>query len=106
LLALLTDLRGGLHRPAVVPFAVLVVVALQLALLPATNVVSRRYEAEADWLALEAARDPRAASSLFRKFTTTALDEPDDPKWVEVWLGTHPELVDRVAMARAWAALR
>jgi STE24 endopeptidase len=106
LLALLTDLRGGVHRPAVVPFAVLVVVALQLALLPATNVVSRRYEAEADWLALEAARDPGAAASLFRKFTTTALDEPDDPKWVEVWLGTHPELVDRVAMARAWAALR
>ena len=78
LLALLTDRRGGLHRPAVVPFAVLVVVALQLALLPATNLVSRRYEAEADWLALETARDPRAAASLFRKFTTTALDEPDD----------------------------
>ena len=106
LLALLTDRRGGLHRPAVVPFAVLVVVALQLALLPATNVVSRRYEAEADWRSLEAARDPAAAVSLFRKFTTTALDEPDDPKWVEVWLGSHPELVDRVAMARAWAALR
>jgi STE24 endopeptidase len=106
LLALLADLRGGLHRPAVIPFAVLVVVALQLALLPATNVVSRRYEAEADWLALAATRDPEAAESLYRKFTTTALDEPDDPKWVEVWLGTHPELVDRVAMARAWAALR
>jgi STE24 endopeptidase len=106
LLAWLTDRRGGLQRPTVVPFAVLVVVALQLALLPATNVVSRRYEAEADWLALEATRDPEAAVSLFRKFTTTALDEPDDPAWVEVWLGTHPELVERVALARAWADLR
>lgn len=106
LLAFLSDRRGGLHRPSVVPFAVLVVVALQLALLPATNAVSRRYEAEADWVALENARDPRAAESLFRKLSTTALDEPDAPSWVRVWLGTHPELVDRVAMARAWAALR
>jgi STE24 endopeptidase len=106
LLAVLTDRRGGLERPAVVPFAVLVVVALQLALLPATNVVSRRYEAEADWIALSATRDPDAAASLFRKFTTTALDQPDSPAWVELALSTHPELVDRVAMARAWAALR
>jgi STE24 endopeptidase len=106
LLAFLADRRGGLHRPTVVPFAVLVVVALQLALLPATNAVSRRYEAEADWLALEATRDPDAAVSLFRKFTTTALDEPDAPGWTKVVLGTHPELVERVAMARAWAALR
>ncbi len=106
LLAVLTDRRGGLDRPTVVPFAVLVVVALQLALLPATNVVSRRYEAEADWIALEASRDPQAAVSLFRKFTTTALDQPDSPAWVELALSTHPDLVDRVAMARAWAALR
>ena len=105
-LAVLTERRGGLQRPSVVPFGVLVVVALQLALLPATNVVSRRYEAEADWIALEATRDPAAAVSLFRKFTTTALDEPGSPTWAELVLSTHPEPVDRVAMARAWAALR
>jgi STE24 endopeptidase len=105
-LAFLADRRGGLHQPAVVPFAVLVVVALQLVLLPATNAVSRRYEGEADWVALQNTRDPRAAESLFRKLSVTALDEPDAPRWVQVWLGTHPELVDRVGMARAWAALR
>ena len=102
LLALLTDRRGGLDRPAVVPFAVFVVVALQLALLPATNAVSRRYEAEADWIALETTRDPDAAVSLFRKFTTTALDDPDPPAWVYAVLSTHPSLAQRVAMARAW----
>jgi STE24 endopeptidase len=102
LLALLTERRGGLDRPAVVPFAVFVVVALQLALLPATNVVSRRYEAEADWIALETTRDPDAAVSLFRKFTTTALDQPEPPAWVYAALSTHPSLAQRVAMARAW----
>jgi STE24 endopeptidase len=106
LLALLTDRRGGLQRPSVVPFAVLVVVALQLALLPATNVVSRRYEAEADWMSLAATRDPAASEALFRKFATESLDEPEEPRWVHVFLATHPDLVDRVAMARAWAALR
>ena len=106
LLAFLTDRRGGLDRPAVVPFAVLVVVAVQLALLPATNLVSRRYEAEADWMSLEATGDPVATASLFRKFSTTALDEPREPGWVHVMLATHPDLADRVAMARAWAALR
>jgi STE24 endopeptidase len=106
LLAVLTDRRGGLDRPAVVPFAVLVVVAVQLVLLPVTNLVSRRYEAEADWMSLQATRDPVATASLFRKFSTTALDEPRDPAWVHVMLATHPDLADRVAMARAWAALR
>jgi STE24 endopeptidase len=106
LLAYLTDRRGGLDRPAVVPFAVLVVVALQLVLLPVANLVSRRYEAEADWIALETTRDPDAAVSLFRKFARTSLDEPKDPRWVEFGLATHPDLARRVAMARAWAALR
>jgi len=106
LLAFLTDRRGGLQRPSVVPFAVLVVVALELALLPATNVVSRRYEAEADWLSIEATRDPSASESLFRKFATEALDEPEEPAWVHLVLSTHPDLAQRVAMARAWAALR
>jgi Zn-dependent protease with chaperone function len=106
LLAVLTDRRGGLQRPSVVPYAVLVVVALQLALLPATNVVSRRYEAEADWISLGATRDPVATASLFRKFATEALTEPTQPTWAYVVLGTHPDLVDRVAMTRAWAALR
>jgi len=104
LLASLTDRRGGIDRPSVVPFAVFVVVAIQLALQPAANVVSRRYEAEADWVALRTTRDPRAAESLFRKLSTTALDQPDPPPWVHVLLSTHPSLADRVAMARAWDA--
>jgi STE24 endopeptidase len=100
----LTDRRGGIDRPSVVPFAVLVVVAIQLALQPAANVVSRRYEAEADWVGLRATRDPGAAASLFRKLSTTALDQPEPPFWVRALLSTHPSLADRVAMAEAWQA--
>jgi Zn-dependent protease with chaperone function len=103
-LAVLTDRRGGIDRPSVVPFAVFVVVAIQLALQPAANVVSRRYEAEADWVGLRATRDPQAASSLFQKLSTTALDQPEPPFWVRALLSTHPSLADRVAMAEAWQA--
>jgi STE24 endopeptidase len=103
-LAVLTDRRGGIDRPSVVPFAVLVVVAIQLALQPAANIVSRRYEAEADWVGLRATRDPQAAASLFRKLSTTALDQPEPPFWVRALLSTHPSLADRVAMAEAWRA--
>jgi STE24 endopeptidase len=101
--ATVTRRLGGLAEPAAVPLAVLVAVALQLALLPFANVLSRRYEAEADWVALEATRDPRAAEGLYRGFVDANLAQPEAPAWARALLGTHPPLVDRIAMARAWA---
>jgi STE24 endopeptidase len=83
---------------------VLVLVAVELALLPLANVVSRRYEAEADWLALTATRDPDAATSLLRRLSVTGLSQPDPPGWWHAVFGTHPSLVERVAIARAWDA--
>jgi STE24 endopeptidase len=60
-------------------------------------------EAEADWKALEVARDPESTETLFVAFTQTSLGDPDPPGWVQLVLGTHPSLEDRVAMARAWS---
>jgi STE24 endopeptidase len=98
--------RGGVGRPAAVPVVVLAAVAVELALLPLTNAISRRYEAEADWVALEATRDPDAATGLLRKFSLTGLSDPDPPAWSRALLSSHPPLVDRVAMARAWELRR
>ena len=55
------------------------VVVLQLALLPVTNAISRRYEAEADWLALRATRNPRAFEGLMRELAKASLADPDPP---------------------------
>jgi STE24 endopeptidase len=96
--------RGGMGAPEAVPLALLVVVVLQLALAPAGNAISRRMEAEADWKALRVTRDPAALEQLMVGFSKTSLGEPDPPGWVQLMLGTHPALEDRVAMARAWAA--
>jgi len=58
--ARITARRGGLGNPGLLPFGALVLVLLNIAITPLTNVVSRRYEGEADWSALKAARSPAA----------------------------------------------
>jgi Zn-dependent protease with chaperone function len=97
--------RGGMGAPEAVPLALVVVAVLQLATAPASNWISRRMEAEADWKALQVTRDPASMETLFVAFSETSLGDPDPPGWFELMLGTHPSLEDRVAMARAWASL-
>jgi STE24 endopeptidase len=104
LVALFTRRRGGLARPEAVPVALFVFVVLQLLTMPLTNIVSRREEAEADWSALKATRDPAAARALFRKLATTSLANPDPPAWTYVLYENHPTIVQRIAMVDAWQA--
>jgi STE24 endopeptidase len=105
LVAWVTERRGGLADPGLVPLALLVAVLFGLATLPLQNAVSRRYEAEADWLALEATRDPASAIALDRRLVLTSLGDPDPPGWVKLWLGTHPPAIERIAMAEVFRAL-
>ena len=100
--ALVTRRSGGLGEPQAVPLALLVVVVLQLVASPLTSGSSRRYEAEADWAALEATEDPRAMVSLHRRFTEEALSDPDPPGWYHWMFDSHPSGAERVAMAQAW----
>jgi Zn-dependent protease with chaperone function len=102
LLALATRKRGGMGRAENVPFAVLVLTLLSLLTTPVQNAVSRRYEAEADWRALSATRDPQSATRLFRSFQQTSLEEPSPPLWDYLWLENHPTLMQRLAMAQRW----
>lgn len=104
LLMRLTRARGGMGRPEAVPLALLVVAAIQLALAPAQNRISRGMEAEADWKALQTTRDPVAARRLFVGFARSSLGDPDPPTWAHVLLDTHPTLRQRVAMVEAWSA--
>jgi STE24 endopeptidase len=100
-----TRRRGGIGNPAAVPLAVLVLVVVELTLLPFANAVSRRYEAEADWVALQTTRDPAGARGLFERFATANLASPSPPTWSYVLRGTHPSLDQRIAMAEAWRRL-
>lgn len=104
LVALLTRRRGGLGRPEAVPVALLVFFVLGIVATPLQSAVSRRYEAEADWTALQTTRDPAAMESLMRRFTTVGLADPDPPGWFHVLFDDHPSGMQRIEMARAWAA--
>jgi STE24 endopeptidase len=88
-----------------VPRAILVAFAIQLAILPATNAIARRYEAEADWLGIRATHDPASARALFRRFARLGLEDPTPPGWVHVWLDDHPTPLQRVEMTEAALAL-
>jgi STE24 endopeptidase len=101
LLATITNRLGGLAQPRLVPLGLAFVFAYMLVTQPLANAVSRRYEAEADWLGLQATHDPAAFVSLERRFVTTSLADPDPPGWVSIWLGTHPTPMERIAMAES-----
>jgi STE24 endopeptidase len=102
-LARATRRLGGLGEPAAMPIAVLAVVAFQLATLPLVSVVSRRYEAEADWIAARSTGQPAGAEAFLSLLPETNLADPDPPRWWTLVRGTHPTLVDRIAQARAAA---
>jgi len=95
----------SMRRPEDVPLAALAVALLALALAPLALAVSRRYEREADWVALRVTGDPTGAQALFRRFARTSRTDPDPPRLWHVLAGTHPTLLERVELSRA-AALR
>jgi STE24 endopeptidase len=96
------DLRGGMQRPEAVPAALLAVFCLGLALMPAINAVSRRYETEADWVALQATRNPKASRALTLRLARASLADPDPPTWAYVLFRTHPTTMQRIALTLAW----
>jgi STE24 endopeptidase len=106
LLARFTRLRGGLGEPRAAPLLVLGLVVLGVLVAPLQNVVSRHIEADADWAALNATRDPAAQQALFQRLATTALEDPSPGLFEYVLFADHPTLAQRVAMVEAWRAQR
>jgi STE24 endopeptidase len=102
--AYLTERRGGLRNAGTVPLALLAIVAVQLIALPLQNAITRRYETEADWIALTATRDPGSARGLFKEFAHTSLQDPSPPWWAHLLLDDHPSSLERIEQAAAWRA--
>jgi STE24 endopeptidase len=102
-LAAAGERRGGFARPEAVPAVLLAAFCMQLLALPVGGAIARRYEAEADWTALRATRDPAAARGLFVDFVRVDLEQPNPPHWSQLLLDDHPTLLQRIAMSQAWA---
>jgi STE24 endopeptidase len=105
LLSLALRSRGGLGRPENLPYAFLILSVLTLLAAPVQNLVSRRYEAEADWRSLNATRDPDSMTRLFQSFQRTSLEQPNPGLLDYLWLENHPTLMQRIAMAERFREL-
>jgi STE24 endopeptidase len=95
--------RGGIADPAAIPYALLALVVIGFVATPIENLVSRRYEAEADWAALKTTKDAASARKLFENFQRSSLIVPDPSTLEYLWLENHPTIAQRIAMAQAWA---
>ncbi|MEO8289940.1 MAG: M48 family metalloprotease [Gaiellaceae bacterium] len=102
--AWVTARRGGLEDPALVPLGIATALVFTLLVMPVGNLVSRRYEAEADWLALTSTNDTASFIGLEKRLVVTSLGDPDPPAWSRLVFGTHPAPMRRIAMAEAYAA--
>ena len=99
-----TERRGGLPDPGLVPLAIAVALVYSILVMPLGNLVSRRYEAEADWIALKATDDPQSFIGLEKTLTVTSLGDPDPPAWSNVLFGTQPTPMKRIGMAKAFSS--
>ena len=89
-------------RVELLPRAALAAALVALVALPFANAISRRYEREADWIALERTRDPDAAANLFRDLAISNALQPDPPRWAYVLFADHPTAKQRIELARSF----
>ena len=103
LIARVARSRGGMREAAAIPLVLLVYVVVGLLVTPVEAAVSRHMEAEADWMALQTTRTPQVTEALWRRIGTTGLSDPSPPTAPYLVFSDHPTLIQRIAMARAWA---
>jgi predicted Zn-dependent protease len=95
---------GRPDRAELLPRAALAAAVVALVALPLANAISRRYEREADWIALERTRDPDAAANLFRDLALSNALQPDPPRWAYVLFADHPSTKQRLELAQSFSA--
>ena len=102
LLGLLLDPRHG-RDPEVVPRLLALFAVASVLALPVENTISRQIETRADVVALQATDDPEAFVELQRKLAVSSLQDPTPAAWSQLWFGSHPTVLERIAIARQLA---
>ena len=86
--------------PSSVPRVLALLTAASLLSTPAQSAISRRIEWRADVDALAAGADPVAVEALQRNLAVRGLADPSPPALAYFLFGTHPQGLQRVALAR------
>jgi Zn-dependent protease with chaperone function len=92
--------------PRTLPDALLLLLTLELAALPAGAWLSRRYERAADRCSLDLTEDPAAFARAHAGLARRNLSDLDPPRPVYVVLFSHPTPPERLAIGRAWREAR
>ncbi|KAA1428945.1 M48 family metallopeptidase [Nocardioides antri] len=95
--------RGGrrVGDPRSVPMVLALAALATVLVLPVQNGISRRIEARADVDALAATEDSSAFAALQRRLAVRSLADPTPPEWSHWWFGSHPTVLQRIALARS-----
>ena len=95
--------RPRMGDAAVVPKVLALAAVAAVLATPVQNVVSRQLETRADVVALRTTEDPQAFVQLQRRLALRSLADPTPPAWSQWWFGSHPTVLQRIALARrAW----
>jgi STE24 endopeptidase len=89
----------GISDIAGLPWLILVLAMLVLALQPVLNWYSRRIERAADETALALSNNPQAFIALMTKLTDQNLTEAEPSRWTKLLFYDHPTYNERVKLA-------
>ena len=89
----------GAGDPVVVPLLMALVATAGVLAAPIEDGISRRIETRADVIALRATHDPGAFVALQKELAVRSLADPTPPAWSQWWFGTHPTVLQRIALA-------
>jgi len=87
-----------------VPVLLLFTVVASLVSLPVESSISRRFEAQADAVAVDLTRDPDTAVRVFRRLAFSNLADLKPPGPIVWALYTHPPTAQRIRAAKSGAA--
>jgi STE24 endopeptidase len=96
---LLALLVGGVADPRKVPRVLALVAVATLLASPVENGISRLIETRADVDSLRTTRDPDAFIALQKDLATTSLADPTPYRLSQLWFGSHPTALQRIALA-------
>jgi STE24 endopeptidase len=88
--------------PGVVPLAMFLFTALELAGLPLGAALSRRFERSADRFSLDLTADPAAYERLHADLARENVADLDPPRAYHLAFPGHPTPPERIAAGRAW----
>ena len=88
--------------PLVTPVLLALVATATLLAAPVQDGISRRIETRADVIALEATRDSASFVALQKELALRSLADPTPPAWSQWWFGTHPTVLQRIALAEVY----